>query len=202
MRPRSSLVFILLFSSVISAMENKEIIHPIEIPIFSKLTAYALVDICKDTPQELLSSLLNLSLINKTVRKSVFPLFNERNKDTGDLSKESELFNNYAMSILTKHFETQAKFSPHCVAAAYIGTRYALSILQKAYEPSTTLKIFQSKLDPRFIPIKSRTVGGLLPVVIRVMNEPEPFEDTLKKFPPSTRNFCKKLIQEKPKNNS
>ncbi|HEX2977821.1 MAG TPA: hypothetical protein VHO47_01735 [Candidatus Babeliales bacterium] len=57
------------------------------------------------------------------------------------------------------------------------------------------------KLDPGSVPITFDDVSldELIFNGSPGTHKLEPFDDTLKKFPPSTRDFCKKLIEEKSK---
>lgn len=197
MSPLSPLIFIFIFSSVISAMEKKEIIHPLETPDIIKLTAYALVDVCKDTPGIVLPSLINLSSVNKLLRKTVLPLLNERDKTTGELSEASAQFNNYAISTLENHFHRLGKNSPKCLATAYLGTPFCFPIIKKEYETSSPSD-FSEKLDG-FSWTEEKSKRFALMHGIRFVTKWEPLDQTLKKFPPSTQKFCNKLIEEKQK---
>ncbi|HEX2977820.1 MAG TPA: hypothetical protein VHO47_01730 [Candidatus Babeliales bacterium] len=195
-----------LFNSTFT-MENKEITHPVEIPDISRLIAYALVNVSIKTPGQLLSSILNFSKTSKKIRLSVFPLLCGYNNETGKPSNESAQFNNYALTLLKEHFTVQqlsqeisSESSPECLAAAYIGTPYALAILKKEYDLSINIEVFQKKLNRNLISILIASyLADRLSIGSLYRAQPESVEETLKKFPPSTRVFCKKLIEEKPK---
>lgn len=191
----------LLFYSPACCTESSSL--ALNSPDIIKLIAYAIIGTTKPTKyshKELLTSLKNFSRANKKIHETL------HNLRCGP-ENTTENFNNYLIAHLAKSFD--GKYNPECLAAAYVGTPYALQQVCKTYSFSITTNEFKVSLGARYrcsyktymVVDHEKYIADSRTVYYKQEEYCEltlpTAEETLSKFPPSTRTFCNQLLLNK-----